>query len=257
MYVLVHQMKHALRTALRSGYGYARKLLVERPPPPPAKELSAHDEFLVWMRYINPGMLSQGNIELFAHCIENLPNGAPVVEIGSFAGLSLNHIIYFLRRSRRANPVFSVDAWGTYEAGNIPNSEVPFDKYRDHVVETFKRNVVLFSGTDRLPHHIELTSDAFFRAWHAGEERTDYFGRRISLGGPISFAYIDGDHTYEQSMKDFENVDRYLQVGGFIVFDDSSDYSDWGSNRTAKEAARLPQYELTARNPNYCIRKIA
>jgi hypothetical protein len=51
-------------------------------------------------------------------------------------------------------------------------------------------------------------------------------------------------------------VDRYLEIGGFIVFDDSADDSDWGSARTAWEASSLPRYELVAKNPNYCVRKI-
>ena len=75
------------------------------------------------------------------------------------------------------------------------------------------------------------------------------------LGGSISFAYIDGDHSYQQSKRDFENVDRYLEVGGFIVFDDSEDYSGCGSARTAQEASTWNSYELVAKNPNYCLRK--
>jgi hypothetical protein len=68
-------------------------------------------------------------------------------------------------------------------------------------------------------------------------------------------AYIDGEHTYEQSMRDALNVDRYLEVGGFVVLDDSADNSDWESNRTAREISALPRYELVAKNPNYCLRK--
>jgi cephalosporin hydroxylase len=86
---------------------------------------------------------------------------------------------------------------------------------------------------------------------------TDFFGRTAKLGGPIVFAHIDGAHTYEQSMRDFRNIDRHLVSGGFIVFDDSADNSDWGSRLSAQEASKLPQYELIAKNPNYCIRKIA
>jgi hypothetical protein len=115
---------------------------------------------------------------------------------------------------------------------------VPFEEYRAHVIETFRRNVTLFSG-DRLPHHIELNSNAFFAAWASREERTDFFGRLTRLGGPISFAYIDGEHTYAESKADFANVDTYLEPGGFIVFDDTADYCNFGCKRTAEEAAAL------------------
>ena len=131
---------------------------------------------------------------------------------------------------------------------------MPFEEYRAHVIDTFRRNVTLFSS-DRLPHHIELNSNAFFSAWALREKRTDFFGRPAQLGGPISFAYIDGEHTYAQSKKDFDNVDLYLEPGGFIVFDDTADYSNFGCKRTAEEAAALKRYDVVAKNPNYCLRK--
>lgn len=216
-------------------------------------------EFLNWLRFINPGMLVRGNVELLAYCANNLPSNSPVLEVGTFAGLSLNHLIYFLRRSNRDNPVFSVDEWrfeGARAGETIPGSSLSFDAYRDHVIETFYRNLQLFSG-DRLPFHYELSSDAFFSAWNAQEERIDSFRRRRKLGGPLAFVYIDGDHSYEQSKRDFENADRYLEVGGFVVFDDSAPLSPFGCKRTAEEAASLPQYEVITRNPNYCLRKRA
>jgi hypothetical protein len=53
-----------------------------------------------------------------------------------------------------------------------------------------------------------------------------------------------GDHTYEQSKRDFDNVDQFLQRGAFIIFDDSAHGTDWGSHRTAREAAKLSRYEV-------------
>jgi hypothetical protein len=214
------------------------------------------DEFTTWMGYIVPGMLQSGNIELFSHCITHLRSNAPIIEIGSFAGRSLTYIIHLLRRTSRTNKVFSVDEWVFENArpGDKIGVIVPFDAYREQVIETFRRNVMLFSG-DRLPHHIELNSTAFFDAWQSKQTRVDFFGTPVQLGGPISLAYIDGEHTYSQSKKDFENVDRFLEPGGFIVFDDSADGSGWESNRTAREAADLPHYELVAKDPNYCLRK--
>jgi len=81
--------------------------------------------------------------------------------------------------------------------------------------------VKMFSGND-LPHTIELLSDPFFAAWDRRDARIDVFGRTTRLGGPIAFCYIDGDHAYAQSRRDFENVDRHLVPGGFILFDDSA-----------------------------------
>jgi len=218
------------------------------------------DDTRAWMSFVNPGMLDPGNVYLFDYCIRHLPSNAPIVEIGSFCGLSLNHISYFLRKYGCPNLLFSSDAWEfegfTRGAEFLDGTELGAIPYQQHVIETFRTNVSFFSG-DRLPYHIRLASDAFFQSWEECEEVTDFFGRTIKLGGAISLAYIDGDHSYEQSRRDFVNVDRHLQVGGFVIFDDSADWTDWGSHRAAREVALLPNYEIVHRAPNYCLRKTA
>jgi hypothetical protein len=215
------------------------------------------DEFLTWLNFINPGMLSESNLALMNHSIKRMPDNGAVIEIGTFAGLSLNHLIHMMKQAGRSNLLFSVDEWhidGERQVVHIPGSAVEFSEYRKHVIETFHRNLLLFHS-DRLPHHIVTSSDRFFQLWTQKAEVADFFGRVTMLGGPISLAYIDGDHRYEQSLRDFENVDRFLLPGGFVIFDDSADGSHWGSSRTAREAASRPNYELVAKNPNYCIAK--
>ena len=179
------------------------------------------DEFSMWLSFINPGMVAAGNLDLLSHAVRGMPEKGAVIEIGSFAGLSINHIIHMMRQARRSNSVVSVDEWhfeGAHD-GIIPNSSVLFASYREHVIDTFRRNLMLFHA-DSLPYHVVSSSDQFFRLWAQNDTVVDFFGRSKTLGGPISFAYIDGDHTYEQSMRDFENVDRFLLPGGFIVLDD-------------------------------------
>ena len=102
-------MRKTIKAVLKPAYHFARDLLAE--PRNPLLRSVVCDELMWWMRFINPGMLIPENIELFAYCVEHLPSDAAIVEIGSFAGLSLNHIIHFLRRSDRHNLVFSVDEW--------------------------------------------------------------------------------------------------------------------------------------------------
>jgi hypothetical protein len=208
------------------------------------------DEFLEWLNFIVPGMLGPGNLDLLNHAVLGMPAKGAVVEIGSFAGLSINHVIHMMRQAGRSNSVFSVDEW-RFEGWQdciIQDSSVQFADYREHVIDTFRRCLMLFHA-DSLPYHVVVSSDEFFRLWAENETVVDFFGRSKTLGGPISFAYIDGDHTYEQSMRDFENVDRFLLPGGFIVLDDSADGSEWGSNRTAREA------RLHGRNTNLLPRR--
>ena len=54
-------------------------------------------EFGNWLRFANAGMLSDGNIDSFEYAIKNLPSESPLIEIGSFCGLSTNIINFYLR----------------------------------------------------------------------------------------------------------------------------------------------------------------
>ena len=88
------------------------------------------------------------------------------------------------------------------------------------------------------------------------EGRQDVLGREIHLGGPISFAYIDGNHSYDYAKRDFENVDAFLETGGFILFDDSSDGSGWGVCKVIDTIKHNNRYEIVAANPNYLVKKL-
>jgi Methyltransferase domain len=115
--------------------------------------------------------------------------------------------------------------------------------------------VVVVEPLHRAPPRSRIASPRLFQAWSENKTVVDFFDCSAKLGGSMSFAYIDGSHAYEQSKRDFENVNRFLERGGFVIFDDSADGTAWGSHRVAKEASELSSYELVARNPNYCIKK--
>jgi len=82
-------------------------------------------------------------------------------------------------------------------------------------------------------HLFELTSDAFF----------DSRARDLLRKQPIDVALIDGLHTYEQVMKDFENCLKYLSPHGFILFHDCNPLS-----MEAAEYAHSPE-EVMAKFP--------
>jgi hypothetical protein len=83
----------------------------------------------------------------------------------------------------------------------------------------------------------------------------DVFGREVHLGGPIGFAYVDGNHSYDVARRDFDGCDAHLEAGGFILFDDSADHSVWEVRRVVREAIRTGRYEVVAKNPNYLLRR--
>ncbi len=231
-------------------------------PRRPREDRSAlADDFLGWLRFVNAGMLDDGNVVAMDYAISRMPKGA-VLEIGSFCGLSTNVLAHLRRKHNRTGPFFTCDPW-LFEGADQPDAPmgeggITFGEYREVVRSSFVKNLRAFSRYD-LPHSLEMLSDDFFKFWADGTEtQTDVFGRSASPGGVIAFAYIDGDHRYGQARKDFENVDAHLADGGFILFDDSADNSGWEVCRLMEEiVSSRRDYNLVDRFPNYLFQKTA
>jgi len=211
-----------------------------------------------WLRFANAGMLRTENIDSIEYAIKNLPSENPMIEIGSFCGLSTNIITFYLSSFNKKNKLFTADKWIFEGAENqnefLEGSSIRNEEYRNFVKETYIRNVSFFCN-GRLPYTIELFSDDFFNLWKQNSTASDVFGREVQLGGKISFAYIDGNHTYEYAKRDFENVDANLEKGGFILFDDSGKYSGFGVYKVIKEIIGKGEYTVVTKNPNYLMQK--
>lgn len=218
--------------------------------------INISDNFVGWLCYANPGMLNRGNLYCFDYAIKKLPSDDPILEIGSFCGLSTNLLTYYKQLNGKKNRLITCDKWlveRKYET--LGKTDIPHTEYREFIKENYVRNVKFFSRHD-LPWTVELLSDEFFNAWDRKEKTSDVLARPITLGGKFSFCYIDGAHTYDQSKRDFENCDRHLVKGGFILFDDSADGTEWEVCQLVKEIAQGGEYELVMKNPNYLFRKI-
>lgn len=218
-----------------------------------------HFEFIDWLKFANAGMLDSGNLYCFEYAIKNLPSDNPIIEIGSFCGLSTNLITFYLRQFSKTNKLINCDKW-IFEGGEDPGallegSTITHKEYKNFVKDSYMRNVTFFSKHN-LPYTIECFSDEFFGRWGSHEKTRDVFGRDIELGGNISFAYIDGNHTYEFAKRDFQNADKWLEKGGFILFDDSGDFSNWDVKKVIREVKQSGKYEVVAANPNYLVRKL-
>ncbi|HEY8666463.1 MAG TPA: class I SAM-dependent methyltransferase [Tepidisphaeraceae bacterium] len=214
------------------------------------------DQFVNWLSYANAGMLNRGNLYCIDYALRELPSDAPMMEIGSFCGLSTNLISYYRQKHGRPNRLITCDKW-IFEGSEEPmlgDTAITHEEYRAFVRETFQRNVKMFSR-DELPFTVEAFSDEFFPLWRKEQRVEDVFGRPVQLGGRISFAFIDGNHSYDYALRDFENVDEFLEPGGFILFDDSADGSKFEVGEVAKEVAAGSTYEVVMKNPNYFFRK--
>lgn len=214
------------------------------------------DPFVTWLTAVNGGFLNKGNLLCFDYAMAHLPSHDPIIEIGVLAGLSTNLLSYYRRKHRVAAPFFNCDRWLFEGAvGTIGNSPVTHEQYRQYARECYERNVRFFSPDD-LPFTMELLSEEFFAAWRGVREETDIFGRRVRLGGSISFCFIDGNHSYEFAKRDFLNVHEFLAPGGFVLLDDSARGSPFEVARVAQEILRMSEYRVVAENPNFMFQRL-
>src|SRR5690606_37176704 len=78
------------------------------------------DDFLGWLRFVNAGMLDDGNVIAMNYAVAGMPAGA-VVEIGSFCGLSSNVMTHLRRRHGRTDPFFACYPW-MFEGADTPDT---------------------------------------------------------------------------------------------------------------------------------------
>jgi len=218
------------------------------------------DAYIQWLCRVVGGWLApnDGNLRAFDYAVRSMPPEGAMIEIGSFVGLSTNILAYLALKHGRDNPFFSCDPW-IFEGAEEPIGgyfDAGSPAYRRYAKDVFRLNVELFSES-RKPYAMEASSAQFWELWRLGAARRDVFGREVTLGGPISFAYIDGAHTYEASRSDFLGVDRHLLPGGFLLFDDSDDGGCFPDvTRVAREVAQQPSYEVVFKTPHYFFRKV-
>ncbi|MGL5943239.1 MAG: hypothetical protein ACRC2S_23320 [Waterburya sp.] len=67
------------------------------------------DGYFKWLNFANAGMLNKGNVYAINFVFENLISNNPILEIGSFCGLSTNAISYLLQKNGKKNKIFTCD----------------------------------------------------------------------------------------------------------------------------------------------------
>jgi len=223
-------------------------------PPRPINLIN--DEYITWLSFANAGMLEKGNLYSIDYAISHLPSAAPILEIGSFCGLSTNVIAHFKRKHGVSNPLITCDKWEFENVNGRPqiaDSPVLFSDYKTLVKDSYVRNIGVFSRDD-LPFTLEMTANEFFDAWKGEKNGVDVLGRSRKLGGSFSFCYIDGNHTYEYAKQDFLNCHKYLENGGFILFDDST-LTEFTLHNLMPEVVASGRYRLVAQNPYHLFQK--
>ena len=224
---------------------------------PPAQQIEVTDDFVKWLCFANAGMLDPGNKYLMDYALSELRSDAPLLEIGTFCGLSANLLTHYKKKHGVRNKLITCDRWdfeiGDADRERVGGSHVSFSDYKKFVRDSYLRNARLFSAED-LPFTIEATSRELFQMWSEGKEVCDVFGRKIVLGGAFSFCYIDGNHSYEGAKEDFANCDKFLANEGFLLFDDST-LDMFGVHRLIPEIIATGRYRLVGQNPNHLFKK--
>ena len=225
---------------------------------PPKPQTDVSDDYIKWLCFANAGMLDKGNLYLIDRAMKQLPSTAPILEIGSFCGLSANVLTHFKRKYGLKNRLITCDKWqfenDDKDNKRIAGSPILFSDYKAFVRESYIRNTRMFSPDD-LPFTVEATSDEFFVGWRDKLQTYDVLERPVTLGGPISFCYIDGDHSYAGAKKDFLNCDEFLDNRGFLLFDDST-VEIFGVRQLMPEVMATGRYKLIATNPNHLFQKL-
>jgi hypothetical protein len=226
---------------------------------PPEPITYVRDEYITQLCYINAGILEKGNIHSFESAISHLPTAAPILEIGSYCGLSTNLLTYIKKKYHATNPILTCDKWEFQKPVNgaptyVGKTPLLFKDVERFARDSYIRNIKMFSADD-LPFTFEMTSDEFFASWQARESTNDILGRPYALGGPLSFCFVDGNHTYDYAKRDFLNCDTFLEVGGFILFDDSTLLKD-DVYKVMPEVMATGRYKLVAKNPYHLFQKI-
>ena len=152
------------------------------------------------------GLLTYKDLQVLIHYALNAKVGT--LEIGAFAGKSA---LAFLNNS--SVPHCSIDSYyfdfNVYTAVRDDGSIIGDSKFinRAQAEELYRINVL-----DKFPNRVQLikaTSDDAITVENV-----------CMLNKNIDVLFIDGDHTYEQAKKDFNNYAPLLSENGVIIFHD-------------------------------------
>jgi predicted O-methyltransferase YrrM len=141
-----------------------------------------------------PTSVDQTELQALYYLARNSPNGATILEIGSYLGAST---CYLAAGASKVNgQVLCVDTW--------MNETMP-EGVRDTYVE-FTKNT---KGAKQWIRTIRKSSDQL-----SVED--------IPAG--LDLVFIDGDHSYEAVKRDFERITPWLTANGIVVFHDAATF---------------------------------
>lgn len=160
-------------------------------------QLEKHLDAMVALADNLGGCLSPREVRFLALCAATLPAGlGEVLEIGSFKGKSTT----ILAKSVALNEggrIVAVDPL------TLPASTDPLLAPGESLPDIFEKTLQDNAVRDLVEFH-QVRSEKLAEAWTR----------------PLRFLWIDGDHTYSGTQRDFENFSNHLRRGAVVAFHD-------------------------------------
>lgn len=98
-----------------------------------------------------------------------------------------------------------------------------------------------FQSTDWSNHGIHNLKTAGFNNWELIEERSEYVLPKLAQEGKkYDFVFVDGWHTFDHVLVEFFYINKMLNTGGIVAFDDSA---LTGLNKLMRWISNYPNYE--------------
>jgi len=154
----------------------------------------------------DPQMTSYDMASLEALVEQKRPHCA--VEIGSWKGLSSSII------ARYSDLLYCVDTW----QGAMNEEHMVAEASLRSVLEIFRSNMKNLNLTEKVKPMVMTSAQA----------------QKIFIPGIIDFIYIDGDHSYEAVMEDFNWFEKLMP--GAIMAGHDNDSAHPGVQRALKES---------------------
>jgi predicted O-methyltransferase YrrM len=160
------------------------------------------------------GQTSEVELNVLARYAKTVPAGKRIVEVGSFRG--------------RSTVALGLGAGEEVEIVSVD----PYLPIESHV----KGKVVVFGPRDRVICVTNLMLAGLLQKVRMVNCPSEAAARAFSLDDHIGMVFIDGDHTYEGVVRDFEAWWPAMASGGCVLFHDSvNTHENWGVHRLMAE----------------------
>lgn len=125
-----------------------------------------------------------------------------VIEIGSFIGVSSIWIASAMSEYQRRESLHCIDL------------------FPDHTNNPWCPGITLMDPLDFMSKNMHACGFQEYVTIHKGDSTQTLPVVARDIGEGIDFVMIDGDHSIEGCLKDFELVEPFIATGGYILFHD-------------------------------------